>query len=116
MTLREQMALDAAAIFNTAEFAEEVVFTPDDGPDVTVIVVISEGQDFRSEGRAVVSAQGFMRVKVSDFPARPKGQITRADGSVWTIGQELSSNWMSRRVEIKTRPRAAFGGKNGIIR
>jgi hypothetical protein len=112
MSLRDQMARDAEALFNTDEFAEDVVFTPDHGPPVTVTVIITEGADFgRGQGGAVVAALGVMRVKRADFQnEKPKGVIERADGSVWVIGQELSSNPMTRRVEIKTRPRASFKG------
>lgn len=113
MSLREQMALNAEAIFNTSEFAEEVIITPDDGLPVTVIVIISEGADYGrvQGGGSMVSAQGFMRVKRADFPDdKPKGTVTRGNGAVWVIGQELSSNLMTRKVEIKARPRAAFRG------
>jgi hypothetical protein len=112
MNLRDQMAADAEALFNLSELAEEVNFTPDDGEPRTIRTIINEGPDFgKGNGGPVVSALATMSVLKADFPTeKPTGIITRADGSALAIGQELSSNPMTRRVEIKTRPRAAFRG------
>jgi hypothetical protein len=104
------MALDARIFFNTKEMAEDVEFIPDDGPAVTITVIIKEKMDFgRGSTGSVVSANGIMRVYWGDFPdMKPAGKVRRKDGSVWVIGQELSSNPMFRKLEIKTRPRALF--------
>jgi hypothetical protein len=112
MNLRDQMVVDAEALFNLYELAEEVTFTPDDGEPRMIRAIINEGPDFgKGNGGPVVSALATMSVMKADFPTeKPTGIITRTDGSVWTIGQEISSNPMTRRVEIKTRPRAAFRG------
>lgn len=112
MSLRDQMAADAEALFNLSEFAEELTYTPDEGEPRTIRAIIIEGADFgKANGGPVVSAQGTMGVKRSDFTSeKPTGTVTRKDGSTWAIGLEISSNPMTRHVEIKTRPRAAFRG------
>lgn len=111
MSLRDQMAADAEALFNLGEFAEEVTFAPEGGLPVPLTVIISCGADYGKTQGHVVSGHGVMMVKRSDFPDRkPAGAITRADGSAWTIGQEISSGPMTRKVEVRTRPRAAFRG------
>ena len=110
MGLRDQMAADAAALFfNTDDFAEVVTYTPDSGVARPITVVFSLGEDYGKGSGPVVSGQGVMSVNTADFPAeKPKGTVARSDGSVWTIGQEIASDAMTREVEIKSRPRAAF--------
>jgi hypothetical protein len=104
------MALDARIFLNTKESAEDVTFIPDDGPPVTLTVIIKQRADYGAgTGGSVVSAIGIMRVCRGDFPdMKPAGKVRRKDGSVWVIGQELSCNPLFRKVEIKTRPRALF--------
>lgn len=118
MSLHDQMAADAAKLFfNPDEFGEDVTYTPDSGGDQVITVVFTFGDDYGKGFGPIVSGQGVMSVTASDFPGeKPKGTITRSDGSVWTIGQEISSDVMTRDVEIKSRPRAAFGVKNGTFR
>lgn len=112
MNLRDQMAADAEALFDLDEFAEEVIFTPEEGEPRTIRAIINEGVDFgKSNGGPVVSALGTLSVMKADFPTdKPAGTITRKDGSAWTLGHELSSDGVDRLLEIKTRPRAAFRG------
>lgn len=110
MSLKDQALIDENVFFNTADFGEQVTFTPTTGTARTIVVVFSFGGNLEGKkGQHVVSAQAAVRVKKSDFPDdKPKGKITRSNGDVWKFGQEISSNFLSRRLEISTDSRALF--------
>lgn len=105
------MVADAEALFSLDEFAEAVTYAPEGGLPVSVNVIFTFGNDYGQAQGSIVSGQGIMSVKTSDFPSeKPHGTVTRSDGSVWAIGQEIYSDAMTRDVEIKTKPRAVFRG------
>lgn len=112
MTLKEQMALDAAAIFNPDEFAHRVTFTPSGGgePPREIVVIIELGGDLaRERFTSGVRASGLMQVRLSDFPdARPKGSVVY-QGATWKIKEQVDQDQISRVVEIERDVRPTFG-------
>ena len=109
MTLKSRMAADAAFIFNTDEFAEEVSFTPDEGEkrDIVVIPQIGDGDVYDSR-RSGSSATGLMQVKLEDFPDGPPRGHVDIQGTHWKIKQQVSEDSMSRVVVIESRTRPSM--------
>ena len=111
MSFKDQMTRDADAIFNTDEFADEVLFTPDvqGAPSRTIVVIIELGGDLaRERSRDGMRASGMMQVRLSDFPdARPKGTLIYQD-KTWKIKAQVDQDLMSRIVEIERDVRSSF--------
>ena len=90
MSLKDQMAADAAIFFNTNEFGEQVLYN---GVKITAIVDIGEGiRRSQTENRGIT---GYFEVKKADVPNPEVGDIIVADGVEWSFIEIASSDSIS---------------------
>ena len=89
MTLREQIAADAATLFAGVDgFGESVSWQPagDDSEAVAVTINFHQGMMVIGGQALAVETEATILVPVAAIPDPAAGaRFTRADGSVWTV-------------------------------
>jgi hypothetical protein len=88
MTLREQMAADAALFVGLAEFGEAVTWQPAGGDPLAepVAVEFHRGAMVVGGQLVAVETEATVLVPAAAIPAPAAGaRFTRADGTVWTV-------------------------------
>lgn len=87
MTLRDQILTDLnEVIFNTADFAEALTYTPAGGTAKTINGIFRDPyQAVNPETSRVEATMPYVLVKTADLTAGVRGTIARAGGSAYSI-------------------------------
>lgn len=94
-TLKEQMALDIATVFNVDEFAETCTYQPLTGDSLTIQAVIDRGDSLQDMARnslpAAVAVIHLQKSQVSSPKAHEKIIIGEEE---WEILDEVRSDFL----------------------
>lgn len=88
MTLKQQMAADAAIFTNSDEFGEEVAWQPAgaDPLEDKVAIQFHQGAMMVKGQMVAIETEGTVLVAITAIPDPAAGaNFTRDDGKVWTI-------------------------------
>lgn len=89
MTLRTQMTADMAAIFNTDEFAESVIYTPSSGLARTISALVNRDAPLQEPYvRGPDTALCIIYVQASEVASPQRGDKYNIDSEDWHMNAD----------------------------